>query len=85
MLVPTGCSIVSTVGSCHNQGLNQAQGLTNRYAAIRSNPDEVEELKLAFEDELEKIPEFENAKPLLEAIKKRTCIYAKECVYLSED
>ena len=47
---------------------------------LKKKPDGREKLSIALMEEIEKLPEFEQAKTLLEKLKTRTCICKKVCI-----
>ena len=47
---------------------------------LKKNQEGKEKLSIALMEEIEKLPEFEQAKTLLEELKTRTCICKKVCV-----
>ena len=70
----TSCAIIECGTNLENERINDI------LKTLTTTPDGKESLNVAIMEEIEKMPEFEQTKTLLEELKTRTCICKKICV-----
>ena len=58
----------------------ETAGVQILFESVTEGPDDIEKLSVAFNEEIEKLPEFNQAKTLLEGLKNRTCVCKKICL-----